>query len=369
MPLVISVATPCSATLVPLQAMQIQRITLYWLCQVLGWSTLTLVNIVFLVVSDSMNVNAVLYQLSVMVFGIIATNYYRALILRWRWVEMSISRLLPRVLLASIVLSTLTHLFTAVTFFLLRYDSIMASPASASLETDYRLFLSLFNVMFVCFFWSVIYFSYHFIENRNKTLKWEATINEFELNRLKSQLNPHFIFNALNSVRALVDENPPKAKQAITQLSNLLRNSLSMDKKKLITLEEEMRTVADYLALETIRFEERLRVQFDIHPDSKHYQVPPMMVQTLVENGIKHGISKLKEGGIISIQSEILNGQLVLRITNSGYLEEKARPESGHGLANTLERLRLLYNNMATFRILNKEAGQVLTEVKLPIQI
>jgi sensor histidine kinase YesM len=304
-----------------------------------------------------------------MVFGIIATNYYRALITRWRWVEMSIGQLLPRVLLASVVLSILTHLFTAVTFFLLRYDSIMASPTSANVETDYRLFLSLFNVMFVCFFWSVIYFSYHFIENRNRTLKWEATINEFELNRLKSQLNPHFIFNALNSVRALVDENPPKAKQAITQLSNLLRNSLSMDKKKLISLEEEMRTVADYLALETIRFEERLRVRFDIHPGSRQYQVPPMMVQTLVENGIKHGISKLKEGGEITIQSEVVEDQLIVRITNSGHLEEKPKPESGYGLANTLERLRLLYNDMASFRIVNVDPGHVLTEVKLPIQI
>ena len=114
-------------------------------------------------------------------------------------------------------------------------------------------------------------------------------------NLLKSQLNPHFIFNALNSIRALVDENPGKSKNAITQLSNILRNSLQIDKNRLTSFTDEMKTVQDYLELESIRFEERLEVDIKLHPNSDQFQIPPLMIQTLVENSIKHGISNLKE--------------------------------------------------------------------------
>ena len=122
-----------------------------------------------------------------------------------------------------------------------------------------------------------------------KASKYEASMVQIELNHLKSQLNPHFIFNALNSIRALVDENPGKSKQAINQLANILRNSLASDKKGLTKFEDELKIVKDYLGLEHIRFEERLRAEFDIHPDSHLFHVPPLMIQTLVENGIKHG--------------------------------------------------------------------------------
>ena len=349
--------------------MDLSRNHLYWICQLVGWSSLTLINIIFQVAAGSLNANTLLYLVSIMVFGIVSTNYYRELIKRWRWVDLSIGPLLPRVILSSILITLVTHILTVLTFYVLRYDAIMETPVSSeTYSPGFNLYLSLVNVTFVCFFWSVIYFSYHYIENRNKTLKWEATVNEFELNRLKSQLNPHFIFNALNSVRALIDENPLKAKLAVTQLSNLLRNTLSMDKKKLISFEEEMRTVQDYLALESIRFEERLKVSYHLHPHTHRYEVPPMMVQTLVENSIKHGISKLTRGGEISIESDVQDGQLIIRISNSGQIEEgNAKSESGYGLSNTRERLRLLYNDLASFRIGNLNDHNVLTEIRIPI--
>ena len=100
----------------------------------------------------------------------------------------------------------------------------------------------------------------------------------------------------------MVDENPKKSKQAITQLSNILRNSLASDKKGLTNFDEELKIVKDYLGLESIRFEERLKTEFDIHPESQRFLVPPMMIQTLVENGIKHGISKLTRGGVIQLK-------------------------------------------------------------------
>lgn len=222
----------------------------------------------------------------------------------------------------------------------------------------------------VYFVWTLFYFIYHYFERYNSALKYEALKNEIELNNLKSQLNPHFIFNALNSIRALVDENPSKSKDAITQLSSILRSSLVINRNRLTSFKEEIHTVRDYLDLETIRFEERLRTKFNIDPDSKNFAVPPLMIQTLVENGIKHGISKLKEGGIISIETEVNDTVLNIKIRNSGQLMyEKLNSRKGFGLDNTRQRLKLLYGNKATFTIFNEDNNTVLTELNLPQKI
>jgi LytS/YehU family sensor histidine kinase len=190
---------------------------------------------------------------------------------------------------------------------------------------------------------------------------------EIELNNLKSQLNPHFIFNALNSIRALVDENPSKSKQAINQLSNILRSSLASDKKGLTKFDDELKIVKDYLGLESIRFEERLKTEFDIHPDSRNFLVPPLMIQTLVENGIKHGISKLTRGGIVQVKTLVVNGRMSIQIRNSGQLQNSTkRTKSGLGIRNTIQRLKLIYGDDATFRILNENDNFVLTELTIP---
>ncbi|MCE3280163.1 MAG: histidine kinase [Bacteroidetes bacterium] len=197
-------------------------------------------------------------------------------------------------------------------------------------------------------------------------MKWEASINEIELNKLKSQLNPHFMFNAMNSIRALVDENPGKSKDAITQLSNILRNTLQMGKNKVIAFEEELKIVNDYLALESIRYEERLKTNVDIHPDSKQFYVPPLMIQTLVENGIKHGVSKLTAGGTLEIKTDIREDKLYIFIRNSGQVDPQKETDSGFGIKNTLQRLQLLYGKSASMKISNEDNKTVLTELVIP---
>ncbi len=221
--------------------------------------------------------------------------------------------------------------------------------------------------------WVMLYFIFHFLDNYNQSLKYKAKINEIQLNHLKSQLNPHFIFNALNSVRALVDEDPKKAKLAITQLSNILRFSLMMDKKRTIDFENEINTVKDYLNLESIRFEERLTVKYDIEPVSFDFKVPPMMLQTIVENAVKHGISNRLKGGVIEVKChEGINDDLVIQVKNSGQLKNqsisKKRDREGHGLSNTIQRLKLIYGNRASFKIYNSGSDFVITEIKIPKQ-
>src|SRR5664279_5217869 len=137
---------------------------------------------------------------------------------------------------------------------------------------------------------------WHYLERNRKDevdkLNLEKTVKELELNTIKSHINPHFIFNSLNSIRALVDENPSRARKAVTELANILRSSMQVEKLETVPLQQEMEIVKDYLALEQMRFEERLRIEMNIDDNTLNLPVPLMMLQTLVENAIKHGISK-----------------------------------------------------------------------------
>jgi LytS/YehU family sensor histidine kinase len=231
---------------------------------------------------------------------------------------------------------------------------------------------AILNFIFVFFVWSVFYFSFHYIRNYRKAeiqqLKMQASLKAAELNKLKSQLNPHFMFNAMNSIRALIDENPQKAKQAVTQLANILRQTLTMEKNKLISFDDEMTLVKDYLALEKIRFEERLNYTLEIDEASSHYKIPPMLLQTLVENAIKHGISKLTKGGIVSIttKQQIEGKKLHIEICNSGVYNPEENPQSGYGIQNTKDRLRFVFADGASFFIVN-ENDVVKTEIVIPL--
>jgi LytS/YehU family sensor histidine kinase len=211
----------------------------------------------------------------------------------------------------------------------------------------------------------------HFFQNYKKVeieaLIWEAAVKDFELKTLKSQLNPHFMFNALNSIRALIEEEPASAKIAVTKLSNILRYSLRIEKSETVTLEDEMQTVVDYLDLEKIRFEERLNYSIKLEEKAARTEIPPMMVQTLVENGIKHGISKITDGGKIFVNSFVEDSKLHIQISNTGQLsEEDLKNATGFGIQNTKHRLNLLYGETGSFKINNINKKEVFAEVIIP---
>jgi LytS/YehU family sensor histidine kinase len=269
------------------------------------------------------------------------------------------------VVLATLILAASNYLFMIILGYTL---------GTIDYENDFKPFYIIayiFATMPFYLLWALIYFIYHYFEKYNSTLKYEAAIYEFELNKLKSQLNPHFIFNALNSIRALVDEDPVKSKNAITQLSNILRNSLIMNRRKLIDFGDEIFTVKDYLELESIRLEERLEVEMEIDPAAEKYQIPPLMLQTLVENGIKHGVATLPEGGKISLKAWVDQSNLYIQIRNSGQYNINGAEvnAAGHGLENTRQRLNLIFGQRASFSILNEDQTTVLTEIKIPQHI
>ncbi|MEO9872343.1 sensor histidine kinase [Ekhidna sp.] len=332
---------------------------IYWICQLFGWGLYGFVQVFFYTIAERFDFTQAIGLIYQVFYFIVSTHFFRYLIIRIGWLNLRLSHLIPRLLIVTLLLSGFNYTY------LLVIDFFTDTVAKSEL----MLFTVLINTVVywaIYFIWTIFYFAFHYVQRYNKSLKAETAAREVELNNLKAQLNPHFIFNALNSIRALVDENPRKSKESITQLSHILRNSLISDRKKLIPFMEELKTVMDYLALESIRYEERLTTKFDIDRNSGKYMIPPLMLQTLVENGIKHGISNLKNGGEISISTTVRRKQLHLQIRNTGQLSREKDVSKGFGLANTKKRLELIFGEGATFEIKNESKNTVLTSISIP---
>ena len=332
--------------------------------QVGGWLLFAALNIILAYLQETLNPETFYYAILVSLWFLLSTHIFRLLIIKWNWLDIKIKDIAFKIF-ACLFILTITN-FLAHLLFLTVLGIIVVSYDLDSFNVG----VTLISTLSIYFVWTLFYFIYHYFERYNAALKYEALKNEIELNNLKSQLNPHFIFNALNSIRALVDENPEKSKDAITQLSSILRSSLVVNRNKFTSFEEELHAVKDYLNLESIRYEERLKTYFQIDPKSMNFSVPPMMVQTLVENGIKHGIAKLKEGGAISLDAVVRENKLTIKIRNNGQLkQEDLKGSKGFGIANTRQRLMLLYGENASFSIENEDKNTVLTEVCVPQKI
>lgn len=225
------------------------------------------------------------------------------------------------------------------------------------------------NFSGIFFIWNAIYFGFHYFQNYKReeinSYRYLAASRESELKSLRAQLNPHFIFNCMNSIRALVDENPDKAKTAVTQLSNILRNSLLMDKSREIAIRDEMGLVKDFLELEKIRYEERLNYEFKIEDEVLNCRVPPFIIQSQVENAIKHGIAKLPNGGVVIVEALRKNSQIIIRISNTGQLNHE-KAITGVGFVNSRQRLELLYGKKASISIL-EVSNMVVVEIIIPL--
>jgi sensor histidine kinase YesM len=333
----------------------------YWILQLAGWTAWAMFMILLSFFGNSASLNRSIVVFIVSGYYLLSTHFLRYVILKNGWLDLSLIRLLPRILVFALVLAISNYLVHIISLTLL---------SLIDYEFDLQLWIifgNLFTNMMIYILWAAIYFIFHYFERINASLKYDAIAYEIELNKLKSQLNPHFIFNALNSIRALVDEDPRKSKRAITQLSNILRNSLIMNKRKLIDFTDEMKTVRDYLDLEAIRLEERLKIDIDISPEAETYQIPPLMIQTLVENGIKHGVATLTKGGIITLKAWEEEDHLRIQIRNSGqYVNGVDVISSGYGIENTQQRLHLIFGKSASFKIGNENKDTVLTEIVIP---
>lgn len=353
----------------PAKEMKLSRKQIYWISQVTGWSFFIGINLFIISSFEQVVWQRVLVWIFLGLLGIIFTHILRGIIRKNNWLNLPLKNTIPRILTSSIVAAIIIYalVFAA---------SYVAGTFKQDEYNSARLISGTLNISILVLLWNLIYFVIHYMENYKKkeieSLIWEAAVKDFELKTLKSQLNPHFMFNAMNSIRALIEEDPDSAKVAITKLSNILRYSLQMERLERVPLEDEIETVKSYLDLEKIRFEDRLKYKLDIDRSTQKIEIPPMMIQTLVENGIKHGVAKRTEGGEIYLKSKLIsnsNGsKLKIEIRNSGHFnEEQLKSSNGFGVSNTKHRLNLLFGDDAHFTIKNENENIVLAEIEIPL--
>nr|WP_315195777.1 histidine kinase [uncultured Flavobacterium sp.] len=348
----------------------ITRISVYWKIQLIGWITTSL----YWGFSAFFNGNFI-WEIGIadlildVSIGITLTHVYRNFALKNGWNKLNLKRLVPKIVLSVLVLSLLYMFLIVGKLYLVRLFILKSSPVSF-LEflksTQLQIFITGTRLMSI---WVLAYHLYHYSRLEIETVKENARlaiiIKEAQLNNLSAQLNPHFFFNSLNNIKFLVLENPHSARRAIDLLSELLRNSLNRNVGRLVSLNDEINLVKDYLELEKIRFEERLQIKIETSLDLSKHLILPLSIQSLVENAIKHGIEKRKSGGFINVKVEMENNFIKISVQNSGKLSTQIK-DSGIGLNNLRERLLLQYNGNASFEIKEMKDETVLATILLP---
>ncbi|WP_374172485.1 sensor histidine kinase [Flavobacterium tructae] len=227
----------------------------------------------------------------------------------------------------------------------------------------------IFVMGFLFFLWIIVYTIYkttsQIKNNKMDRMEIENTLKDSQLNALKGQINPHFMFNSLNNIRGLILENPEKSREMITRLSEMLRYSLTKNEITTIALEEEIEMVENFIEISKIQMEDRLNFTSQIDPNTLKLQIPPMIIQMLIENAVKHGIAKLKEGGQISLETNLKNNSLTIVVSNTGILTIE-KDSTQLGIKNIEKRLHLIYGEKASFKLEEIE-NKVIAKITIPI--
>lgn len=227
-------------------------------------------------------------------------------------------------------------------------------------------------------YWVIVgaYIAYDYYDNfrerQLRTVELERLLAESRLNALRTQLHPHFLFNALNAISAHVERDPRTARRMIEHLGELLRLSLDHCEDQEIPLERELALLDRYLAIQKVRFEDRLDANLDVEPDTLDALVPSFILQPLVENSIQHGLSRRSSKGALRVAAWRENGRLRLQIRDDGVglpADWDPSVKKGVGISNTQERLRRLYGDDGhSFRLANASGGGVCVDISLPFR-
>jgi LytS/YehU family sensor histidine kinase len=217
-------------------------------------------------------------------------------------------------------------------------------------------------------------FNYHrqFREEELRTLQLESQLARAELQALKMQLHPHFLFNTLHSISALQFEDIDAAQTMTARLGDFLRLTLDNAGTQVVSLKREIEFLKCYLDIERVRFGKRLTTEFEIEPTALEIQVPNLILQPLVENAIKHGISKQVKAGLIRVSAKVNNGKLRLEVADNGCglaSNGNGFPKQGLGLENIRERLQQFYGSNHSFELKQAQEGGLLAVVSIPLMI
>lgn len=346
---------------------------LYWKCQLVGWGLVSLFWLYIAIWRDSFTITEALinYVLDI-VICIGLTHLYRTVALKRNWNTLSIGELLGKVIPALIMLSILfmvcMNIKTSVFIHFL-------SEQNKSINT-----LFVWNPFFVwnpvlitglrhMAIWLLAYHLFHFYHREVQITKMNAELSliakQAQFDSLSAQLNPHFLFNSLNSIKALIIENPQIARRAVDLLSEILRSSLYEKQQTTVSLKEELALVKDYLELEKLRFEERLQIHIEIDEELQDIKVLPLSIQLLVENALKHGIDQQISGGLLTISAKKVHDNAIFSIKNPGKIISSN--QKGIGLKNLTNRIKLAYKEKGHFEIKSHSDNTVLATMSIPI--
>ncbi len=282
--------------------------------------------------------------------------------------KLNIANLKQNIWKVIVVFITVQLLYSLIIWPILDIAALQIRGTNTTITSKGKIY-NLFYFMTLFFVWFFVFLTikiYHQLKTvQLKQIQLESNLKESQLNTLKGQINPHFMFNSLNNIRGLMLEDVSKSRDMLTRLSETLRYSLTKNSLNSISLEDELEMIENYVAISKIQFEERLEFVSDIDKNTLNKQIPPMIIQMLIENAIKHGISSLKNGGKVILTTKIENQNLIIVVKNSGQL--KSRDNSTQlGLKNIKQRLQLLYGAEATFTILEKN-NEVQASIKIPL--
>jgi hypothetical protein len=352
----------------------------YWACQLLGWGLYGSSQVSNAIATLPVPWERVVVEITVLNLAAIGlTQLLRAFMLRRGWTKLSLRQLLPRSLVASVLLGFVVGAsmhFTAVAplwgLGTIHDEEALKALPPLLVAMD-PVMLRTINWSLIFFIWIALYIGITSVRDRQaaelRQSELSRALQAAELKLLKSQLNPHFLFNSLNSVRALIAEDPARARDAVTQLAGLLRYTLRLDHDELVTLERELKTVGDYLALESLRLGDRMRVELHVAAGARDVRVPVMLLQTVVENAIKHGIAELPGGGALWISATVYDKDLHVEVRNPRPANPTAREQQGSGLYNAAERLRLLFGTRAALELDLSQSDQAVVRIRVPSEV
>ncbi|RQO74975.1 hypothetical protein DBR43_06255 [Pedobacter sp. KBW06] len=339
----------------------------FWTIQISAWALIGVLNFAIQYFASDVPRPVVWRNfISIGVGGFLLTTLYRYYLKKKKIsFKLSMKSFIGNLLIATALLTILWLGLMALFFF--------------SFSDQYRFNLrnglyNIFPTTAVLSIWTLCYLGYHLMKkyHHHEIGKWkmEAEVRHIQLENLKAQVNPHFIFNALNNIRALILEDHQLARQMLTKFSEVLRYGLLHAEDMEITIAEEIGMLRQYLELVKIQYEERLTFSISVEERLLQEKIPPMVLQLLVENAVKHGISARPQGGKIDVQVSRLNEETLLTVSNTGTLKRKTELENnlGLGLKNIIERLKLIYDDTAGISI-REEGPDVVVVINIKRKI
>ncbi|OWK72364.1 sensor histidine kinase [Pedobacter sp. AJM] len=346
-------------------------LSLYWKCQLIGWSLASLYWSILGLIGGQFKISIGLVQFfSDVVLYIFITHLYRIFALKNHWQDLNLTDLFKRIIPAILVMAIVYTLVTTLKVYGIRIVfSIGTFPDLKTLTgpTGIGIFMAGIRLMAI---WILAFHLYYYAKREiriaRENILLKLATKQAQFSQLTAQLNPHFLFNSLNTIKSLISTSPKLARRAVDLLSELLGNSLYEHSGGFCRLDRELDLVRDYLELETLRMQERLSFEIEVSPVALTHLIPRLSLQTLVENAVKHGISQLNQGGKISILISDLGNFLEIKVENPVPLQQK-ESASGLGLKNLRERLKAAYHEKASFEININPGAYAQAKLKLPL--